>query len=273
MNVAVILTCFNRSQKTSNCLKTLITGNPSLDFRFIVVNDGSTDDTAQELSKIDEEYHNVTLINTEGSLYYSKSMRRGMEWLNSSGKSYDYVLLVNDDVAFNEGAVEKLIKESEAKDGSIIVGATCDDNRNFTYGGVRNKGAVAVEYISNEHPEVLCDSFNANCALIPWKDYVSVAPMDGYYAHAMGDFDYGFDLHRHGAKIYTSSFLVGVCNRNPVAGTWGDRRISFAERLRKKESPKGLPFKSYFHYLKKNYGILKAVVFSVTPYVKILLGK
>lgn len=273
MKIAVILTCFNRSEKTSKCLRTLIQGNPNVALSFIVVNDGSTDNTEDELARINDEYHNVKVINTKG-LFYSKGMRIGMEQLNSSGDSMDYVLLVNDDVEFYDHAIENLIKESRNKNDAIIVGATCDAEGNFTYGGVKKVAkTVGVEYISNEFSNTPCDSFNANCVLIPWKEYAGCEPMDGYYAHASGDFDYGFDLKKHGASIFTSSFFVGVCNRNPKEGTWHDTSLPRLTRIKKKETPKGLPFKSYFHYLHKNYGLGKAIIFSITPYIKILLKK
>lgn len=274
MTVVVILTCYNRAEKTKKCLETLISGNPKLGLEFIVVNDGSTDSTKEELHKIDEQYHNVTVVETEGNLFYSKGMRRGMDRLNESGKRFDYVLLVNDDVEFAKGAVQQLIDESSAKDNAIIVGATCDDCGEFTYGGVRKKEpSVGVEYISNKHSDERCDSFNANCVLIPWKDYANCEPMDDYYSHTFGDFDYGFALLRNGGRIYTSSFFAGTCNRNPKSGTWNDTTLPRRERIKKKESAKGLPFKSYFHYLHKNYGLGKAIIFSMTPYIRIMLGK
>lgn len=274
MKIAVVLTCFNRCEKTKKCILSLINGNPSVYFTFYVVNDASTDSTEEELKSINAKYHNIIIINTPGGLFYSKGMRKGMEYLNNSNDTSDYVLLVNDDVEFNDQAIQKLISESKEKDNSVIVGATCDNNGFFTYGGVKKiKHSVGIKYISNKDSDIPCDSFNANCVLIPWKHYASCPPMDGYYAHAAGDFDYGFDMHRHGAKIYTSSFFVGTCNRNSTNGTWHDKNLPSLVRLRKKETAKGLPFKSYFHYLHKNYSLVHAILFSITPYIKILLKK
>ena len=249
-------------------------GNPSVRFHFIVVNDGSTDGTGDALAALNAQYHNITVLNGDGNLFYSKGMRKGMEWLNRSGIQHDYVLLVNDDVAFENKAVERLIGESRAKDNAIIVGATCDEDGRFTYGGVRyRKGTIDVEFVTPETPEILCETFNGNCVLIPWGSYVNCKPMDGLYAHAAGDFDYGFSLSRSGAKIFSSSFYVGTCGRNGVKGTWNDRTLTRRERLQKKESPKGLPFQSWMHFLYKNFGLKQAVLHGFTPYIKILLGK
>ena len=274
MRIHVIFTCYNRAEKTKNCILSLIEGNPSLDFRFTVVNDGSTDGTSDALAALNGQYRCITEIRGNGSLFYSKGMRRGMEALNASGEVYDYVLLVNDDVEFAPCAIEKLIEESRSKNGAVIVGATHDDEGNFTYGGVKyKKGTLKYDLMTCEQSDMLCDTFNANCVLLPWSLYVSVEPMDGYYAHAAGDFDYGFSLSRAGAEIYTSSFYAGKCNRNSPDGTWSDKSLGRLERLRKKESPKGLPLKSWLHFLRKNFGYRQVILHGFTPYIRLLLGK
>ena len=40
-----------------------------------------------------------------------------------------------------------------------------------------------------------------------------------------------------------------------------------------KESPKGLPSKQWFYFLKKNFNINYAVWKSITPYIRIILKK
>lgn len=273
MRIHVIFTCYNRADKTRNCVLRLLEGNPSVDFHFIAVNDGSTDNTGTMLNEINSQRGCITVINGDGSLFYSKGMRKGMDALNASGETPDYVMLVNDDVAFEPRAAEKLIAESTSKHNAVIVGATCDESGAFTYGGVSyKKGTIDYSLLSCEQSDVLCDTFNANCVLIPWQWYTSVPPMDDRYAHAAGDFDYGFSLSKAGAPIYTSGFYVGVCGRNPSKGTWQDKSLPRMERLKKKESPKGLPLGSWLHFLYKNFGVKQVLLHGFTPYLKILLG-
>ena len=274
MEVCVIFTCHNRAEKSKKCVESLIEKNKDNNLFFVVVDDGSSDNTVEQLEKINYKYNNIHIIHGNGNLFYSKGMRRGMQCLNESGQIYDYVLLINDDVEFVENVIEKLIQESKSKSNAIIVGAMYDDSGVFTYGGVWfKKGTIKQEYISPEKSDVVCDTFNANCVLIPLDAYINCEPMDGYYEHSFGDFDYGFSLRRKGNEIYTSSFYAGKCNRNARQGTWLDRTLSRRERLSKKENPKGLPFKSYFHYLKKNFGLAKAFFYVFTPYIKIILNK
>ncbi|MBP3197215.1 MAG: glycosyltransferase family 2 protein [Butyrivibrio sp.] len=272
MKICVIFTCHNRAEKSKKCVESLLEGNRDFELFFIVVDDGSSDNTVEKLESINNEYHNIQILKGEGNLFYSKGMRMGMQWLNDSDRQFDYVLLINDDVEFKKEVIEKLVNESQAKNDAIIVGAMHDDSGNFTYGGVSfKKGTIKQKYMSPEKADVLCDTFNANCVLIPWKAYINCEPMDGYYDHSFGDFDYGFSLRRKGNEIYTSSFFAGKCNRNEKKGTWLDSSLPRLERLRQKESPKGLPFKSYFYYLNKNFGLCQALLHAFTPYIKILL--
>lgn len=274
MQIHVIFCCHNRVEKTKNCILRLIEGNPSLAFHFTVVNDGSTDGTDEVLAELNRKFHCITEVKGDGTLFYSKGMHKGMESLNASGKKADYVLLVNDDVNFSVNAIEKLVSESMAKNDAIIAGATHDEDGNFTYGGAKyKKGTVHYTLMNCEQSDELCDTFNANCVLIPWKFYSATAPMDNRYAHSLGDFDYGFSLRKAGASIYTSSFFVGQCSRNTIKGSCIDKTLSRWERLKLTKSPtKGLPFRSWTHFLYKNFGFGQVLLHGFTPYLKILLG-
>jgi GT2 family glycosyltransferase len=118
-----------------------------------------------------------------------------------------------------------------------------------------------------------CDTFNANCVLIPWGIFRKLNNIDTVYTHSMGDFDYGYSASRSGVSIKVSDQFVGVCPDNPVSVTWRNTELSRKERLRRKESPKGLPGNEWFHYLKKNYNVLTAIVYSAIPYLRIVFKK
>ena len=106
------------------------------------------------------------------------------------------------------------------------------------------------------------------------KNYVAVIDrIHAYYKHSMGDFDLGFRISRGGNDIYVMPEYVGVCNDNPIEGSWQDRSLGIVKRIKLKESFKGLPFKDWFHYLNRNFGFATACVRSITPYIKIFVGK
>lgn len=264
-----LMTCYNRKEKTVRALNNLIQGNPEIDFSFIIADDGSTDGTFEALKQLPE----VKILRGSGSLFYSGGMRLAIREAKKAENQYDYCLLFNDDVDFVPSAIEKLCK----KDNSCIwVGPTSDEKGNLSYGGIvkTSKWRPKTEIVMAESAEgKVCDTFNANCVLIPWKIFAKLDNIDEAYTHSMGDFDYGFSAKKKGFTIKVSDTFVGECPDNPVAVSWRNTELPRNERFRRKESPKGLPGREWFHYLNKNYNLLTAVVYSIIPYLRILLKK
>lgn len=264
-----LMTCYNRKEKTLRALGALINGNPKIEFSFIIADDGSSDGTYEELKKMSQ---NKVLFGN-GNLFYSGGMRLAIEEAKKTSEIYDYCLLFNDDVDFIPGTIEKLC---ERNNDCIWVGPTCDEKGELSYGGIVkcSKWRPKTKIIMGENKEgCLCDTFNANCVLIPWKIFKNLDNIDTVYTHSMGDFDYGFSAKKKGYAIRVSNEFVGECQDNPVAVTWRNKEFSRKERIRRKESPKGLPRKEWFHYLNKNYNFVTAVVYSVIPYIRILFRR
>lgn len=266
--VNIILTCYNRREKTEKCMKSLIEGNPHTKLHFIVVDDASTDGTDRAVKAIDPD---TTVLYGDGSLFWNGGMHKGVGYCLSSMSDNQWYMLINDDVEFYSGVIDDMVEKCGDR---VLVGATCDSNGNFSYGGIKyhNRG-IKYDKIGPELKEVQCSTFNANCVLIPGKIFFEVGNIDPYYKHSMGDFDYGFKVSRKGYTVNVYDRYVGMCNDNPDTNTWQDTSLPRMQRIKLKESRKGLPFKDWFHYLNKNFGFATAVFRSITPYIKIMLGK
>lgn len=275
--VAVILTCHNRKEKTVNCVKKLVKGNQNIIFRFVIVDDGSTDGTPQELERMADllsqekgEKESLFILREDGNQYWAGGMRKGLLFAKEKIEA-DYCLLVNDDVDFFKYSIEKM--EGICYDG-IVVGATCDKEGRLTYGGIRYDGkGIHYEKVGIDARERECDTFNANCVLIPFDIFKRQPVIDSHYIHTLGDFDYGLEMKKAGVKMEVANFYVGCCGLNSIKGTWNDTSLSRRERIRKKEDIKGAPFKQWFYFLKKNFGWGQALLHGFTPYVRIVLGK
>ena len=342
--IAVLFTCFNRIEKTTACIESVECAAQTADvaIEWYITDGGSSDGTTDVLSshiRRDAQNESVkgnilpTDVNnsntndtnkhslhyqTEDGVFYSQGMRKCMEMLDASESSgsFDYIMLVNDDVEFFEDFLVKMLDYSAkigpnkvivgatcacstADQDKVIVGATCacpnteqnencdmrtksmsdsdiTGNRIQSYGGVRYKckpgSSLSIKYstVSIDDSDKSCNTFNANCVLIPWKIYSDSPRFDEHFIHGLGDFDYGLSLK--GEKI-SSDFYVGICDNNSKAGTWMDATLPVSERLSKLNSIKGAPTKQWFYYLRKHFGIAPALIHSMSPYIRILLGK
>ena len=274
IKILALATCYNRKEKTLKAINNLISGNPGIKFGFIIADDNSTDGTGQALSKIPE----AKVVFGDGNSYYTGGMRIAMaealERLKNAQKP-DYIMLFNDDVDFYDGAIEKLIHIG--REGMVLVGPTCEeDGTTLSYGGIKRKSNFRPKFNkvkADGEAFFEVDTFNANCVLIPTDLFIKTGNMDKVYNHSLGDFDYGYMLRRNGGRIYVSDEYVGICPFNSDEGTWNDTKLSRRERIKKKESIKGVPFGEFFHYLLKNYNILTAIIYSFSPYIRILIGK
>ncbi len=277
--VTVIMTCFNRREKTLNCISSLCTKNPQCQFKFIIVDDHSSDGTVEAIQKL--QYDLVCLPGT-GKLYWAGGMRKGIDYFLDQ-KEYmesDYVLFVNDDVDFYPEAIDRMVEVLEHRNRAVLVGNCCDEKGSLTYGAVcfrkmwnkpLNKPMYYLLSLEESHREA--DTFNCNCVLIPSGVVRKIGNFDTKYTHHLADFDYGFQIKKYGYKIYGTSFFVGTCCYNNRKGTWVDTTLSRKERFLKKEQPKGLPRKEWYYFLKKNFGLVTAVRYSLTPYIRILLKR
>ncbi|GFI10604.1 hypothetical protein IMSAGC007_03073 [Lachnospiraceae bacterium] len=270
-SVLAIFTCFNRKEITISSIKSLIEENAEMDLCFIAVDDKSTDGTAEELEHLED----VTVVQGTGSLYYTGGMREGMKYAKQQKAEYDYVLLFNDDVAFYPHALEKLAEELSPDEKRVLVGAVCGRDGRLSYGGAKKKSRFrpSFEVIMAKGKRKRCDTFNANCVLIPWKVFLEAPIMDGHYRHSLGDFAYGLTLGEMGCEIEVVDFFVGLCDDNPADGTWRDPKIPRKKRIQMKEMPKGLPAKEWFYFVKTYFGTASACVYTILPYVKIMLGR
>lgn len=271
-----LATCFNRKDKTVNAVKSLMTGNSNIEFDFIIADDNSKDGTADALA----QFENVEVMHGDGNSYYTGGMRiaiaRALELIAEKKIEPDYVLLFNDDVDFYDGAIEGLVERNSGSINKIWVGPTCEsDGVSLSYGGIARTSNWKPKFKivkADSHDGLRVNTFNANCVLIPVGIFVKTGNMDPVYHHSLGDFDYGYMTGRQGAEIYVSDEYVGMCPNNSEKGTWRDATMTRRARFKAKESIKGVPFGEFYHYILKNYNFPAAVIFSISPYIRILLG-
>ena len=274
--LSVIFTCHNRCDMTVNCIKSLVEGNRNISFSFIIVDDNSTDDTRDNIERLINTGYEIHCISGDGNLFWAGGMRVGIDYALKN-TSTDYYLFVNDDVVFESSVIEEMITEyvarSKANNCKAMVGATYDNEGKLSYGGIKYTGnGVKYESKGPDYRDE-CDTLCMNCVLIDKDTFFKCGNFDEKYKHSLADFDYGLKISREVGSIYMFSKYVGKCNGNPIAGTWQDTTLPRIERIKLKESIKGAPFGTWAHFLYKNFGLMKAIVYGISPYIRILWGR
>src|SRR6266508_2413563 len=104
--VAVLMTCYNRREKTLACLDALSRQvmPPDLVMHIYIVDDGSTDGTGAAVRKA---HPAVRVLQGNGSLYNNGGMR--LAFSEALKGDYDYYLWLNDDTTLYPSALEWLL--------------------------------------------------------------------------------------------------------------------------------------------------------------------
>ena len=263
--ITALITCYNRRLTTIACLEQLflqiLPSNYKLD--VVLVDDGSSDGTSEAIS---EKFPDVFIIKGSGNLYWCGGMR--MAWDVAALKDPDYYLLLNDDTILRYGALSSLIDLVGPPESRIIAVGTIENpaTGDVIYGAInKRKGVLGIRDIES------CDTFNANCVLIPRQVYQEIGNLYSGYTHCIGDIDYGLLASRRGIEIKKSDRFIGTCVENPVEGTWRDRSLSRINRFKLLQHPKGLPTREWIIFCRRNLG-WKWPIRAFSPIIRILLG-
>lgn len=253
--IAIILTCFNRKDKTLRCLESLKRQKFNEKADVYVCDDCSTDGTEEEIKKT---YPYVKVIKGTGNCYWARGMYRALSEAVKIG--YDYYLMVNDDVEFYPNMLSTMFDAyKRSKDHTGIVGATQSAiTGEKTYGGVNIKKKFArIVYTPVDMNASLpyCDVANWNCFLIDSVILDSVGLIDNKYEHGIADFDYCLMMKKKGYGVRIASEYIGTCERNSNRNTCWDRNLTVRKRVKKLLAPNGQPIKSQWHFFWKNFGL------------------
>lgn len=248
--IAFLLTCFNRKQKTRDCLSSLFKVIPSA--KVYLVDDNSTDGTSE---MVKDEFSQVNLLHGDGNLFWTRGMY--MAWAEAVKKDYDFYVWLNDDIILYPSFLNELMScYSETGDLSIITGIIIDvDTKQVIYGGTDDKGQL-IQVDNKMHP---VHDMNGNVVLVPRIVVNKIGIMDPVLHHTGGDTDYGYTARKNGIAVMTTKHPIaeGYSNYFDRVHKWD---TTLSKRLKFLYSPVGDNPSLEFYFQRKHFGLFRALI-------------
>lgn len=272
MKLAVILTAYNRKDKTIKCINSLYEQEDIPEFDVYLCDDGSVDGTTEAISQLFKDVH---IVNGTGSLFWTRGMFVAMQ--AAVEKKYDYYLMVNDDVEFFPSMWRTMIYSCYGNRECAVTGCTksrCDGK--LTYSGSQfyhdnGKKYVGAKVEPSDKEKRECDVANWNCFLVPGLILDKIGLIDPTYEHSFGDYDFSLRMRALEIPIYISCDYIGYCENNAITKTYKDGTINRKERIKKILAANGLPIHSWYVFTKRYYG-KEAFRNFIVPYVKFFIA-
>lgn len=249
MNIAILITVFNRKETTLKCLRSLNVLEQENHYEVFVVDGGSSDGTIDAIHAYDSEIN----VSVHPGLFWAGGMIQAWKDALASDKAFDYYMLINDDTVLLPGCLKSLLDAEKYYPCGIYVGATCDpDTHEYTYGGLRLKRQDSMNadvVMPSDFPQLI-DMGNANIMLVPKGSFEVLGFFSELYTHGIADYDYTLRAVRKGMPVVLASGWCGEC-KNDHGDNWMPQTSSLRDRIHYLYSPKGLAYKEYLIWVRR----------------------
>lgn len=244
IKIAVIVTCFNRREKTLKSLESLrmalmdynLSSNRKIDLHLYLTNDGCTDGTSEAVKEKFESAYRVSIIEGNGNLFWAGGMRKAWEKALEEKEKYhwEYYLLINDDTTMMTSMFKTLLDNHEwiinkYGKGGLISGICKSSGTPIvtTYGGKIYIGQPfgRSRFLDPTGEPQTCDVTNANILLV---DSCYVDKYGIFYKgfrHGNADFDYSYQANKKGYPVILTSEYCGVCDNDHGGKEENKKRI------------------------------------------------
>jgi len=265
-SIAVLITCYNRKDKTITCLHDLFLQQglgEQYTLKVFLVDDASTDGTGETVK---ENFPEVKIIPGNGKLFWTRGMH--LAWSVAAKEGFDFYLWLNDDtMLFPTALLDMANSAIKTNEESIICGTTCSAVTGaVTYGGrSKTKGLLAP---NNELQQ--CDYFNGNCVLIPDSVYKVIGNLDPTFNHSIGDWDYGLRAGKAKIKSFIPPAYIGTCEKHDSIAKWCSPIVKLKDRIKAFRTPLGPNVYQFFVFDRRHNGIFSAVFHFFSIHLRLL---
>lgn len=275
-SVYILIPVHNRKAVTLTCLDRL-QRNGDLDrYHLVVVDDGSTDGTAEA---IQARFPQVTILKGDGNLWWTGAITMGMQYAYDQGA--DFFVWLNDDTLPLAGTLATLIDHCHQRPKRLAT-AQCYADLSLTeptYGGRRVQGRSLQFLAASPTDQLDCDVCSGNLVCLPRSLVDAVGyPPSRQTPQTWGDVVYTWWATQAGFRVQVLGAAMAICPTNPLEEGWASSPIAMTQRWRQLRSPKSSIYPpTYWFYCRQVYGwrgvfpfgqvYLKLVMFTLLRWV------
>lgn len=251
ISIAVLVTVFNRKQKTLNCLesinRTISMASLKPKVCVFLTDDGSTDGTAKSIKERDYLFP-IIILQGDGNLYWNGGMINSWNAALGSDENYDGFLWLNNDTIILPGFWDELQEANgychqKYGIGGIYVGSTCNNSRTkLSYGGFNyvNKITLKDEFVIPNSQFQECQCAHGNLTYVSNDVVEEMGIFTDEYIHSGGDHDYTYRAYKRGFHLIVLPSFVGVCENDHIKGVHESfLNMTLKERIASLKKPVG----------------------------------
>ena len=249
MKVAVLITVFNRLEKTLRCLEslseTLAPWQDKIQVKVFLTDDGSSDGTAEALRSRTFPFE-LEILPGDGSLFWNGGMINSWKAALAEGGWDGYLWLNNDTTVLPEFwedllAADDYAQKTFGKRG-IYVGSTRDASTGaFTYGGFNyiNKFILKDQLLPPDGSFQSCEAGHGNITFVASEVVDKMGIFCEKYIHGGTDHDYTYLAHKKGFPVLVLPRFSGECENDHLGKTRDFTKMPLRERRKVFWSPNG----------------------------------
>lgn len=232
--IYVIIPVHNRKEFTRGCLRCL-QAQTYHDFMTIVVDDGSTDGTAEMIAT---EFPTVKILSGDGNLWWTKAINWGVRYVlgRADLEAHDAVLTLNDDLLVAPNYLAAIVADQQQQ-VPCLMGSVSVDSANPTY--LEYAGTACnyftgkttrlsrrfgnnLQRLQNSHRVLPTDDLPGRGTLIPVAVFQQIGLYDERnFPHYMADIEFSVRARRAGFPLFVS---VSSVIHNYVGATRNKRQ-------------------------------------------------
>lgn len=213
----ILIPVHNRQATTLACLHRLDQSGDLARYTVLVVDDGSTDGTAEA---IQQAWPQVQVLSGDGNLWWTGAMRLAMETAIAQGA--DYLIWLNDDCRVAPGTIPDLVRFCRENPGAIAgaQGFELERSEQIAFGG-KVKTWKGYRFITVPAGQVMpCDMLSGNLVCISRAVVQAIGyPNPQETPHYGGDSLYLLRAQKAGFQLFVDA-------RHPNANQAGEPRLN-----------------------------------------------